>query len=145
MCTGQDSEPRQPPNIPGRSTFTGSSMHSSLYHSGRSFANKSVLVVGFGNSGAEIALDLWEWWARPSILVRSPVHVMPRWMTQATGYLYDLVTRLPFWALDPPISALLPLIWGDMARYNMTLRDGPIVQRLVTSHKWVSEGGRGRL
>ena len=52
------------------------------YVSGRDFVNQSVLVVGFGNSGSEMALDLWEYQARPSVLVRSPIHMLPRWVTR---------------------------------------------------------------
>jgi cation diffusion facilitator CzcD-associated flavoprotein CzcO len=37
-----------------------------------------VLVVGFGNSGAEIALDLCESGAAATLAVRSPIRVLPR-------------------------------------------------------------------
>ena len=47
-------------------------------------------MVGFGNSGGEIAIDLWEYGARPSLAVRSPVNVIPRELfgipIWATGY-----------------------------------------------------------
>ena len=35
-------------------------------------------MVGFGNSGGEIAIDLWEHGAQPSLAVRGPVNVIPR-------------------------------------------------------------------
>jgi len=38
--------------------FTGTVLHSSQYKSGAAFSGKKVLVVGLGNSGAEIAADL---------------------------------------------------------------------------------------
>ena len=37
-----------------------------------------MLVVGFGNSGGELAIDLHEHGAHPSLAVRSPVNVIPR-------------------------------------------------------------------
>ena len=65
-------------------------MHSSEWVSGTEYANKTALVVGFGNSGSEIALDLWEGGATSvTALVRSPIHMLPR----------DLVVafKRPFW------------------------------------------------
>ena len=41
-------------------TFGGPILHSSAYRNPAPFAGKRVLVVGYGNSGAEIALDLAE-------------------------------------------------------------------------------------
>src|SRR5262249_1124766 len=42
------------------------------------FEGKRVLVVGFGNSGAEIALDLAERGVNVGVAVRSPCNVIPR-------------------------------------------------------------------
>ena len=66
------------PNWPGMSEFGGAIVHSSRYRSGAIYAGKRVLVVGFGNSGAEIALDLCEAGVDVTLAVRSPVRVVPR-------------------------------------------------------------------
>ncbi len=66
------------PSWPGMSAFAGEIVHSSRYRSGAPYAGKRVLVVGFGNSGAEIALDLCETGADVTLAVRSPVRVVPR-------------------------------------------------------------------
>jgi cation diffusion facilitator CzcD-associated flavoprotein CzcO len=66
------------PSWPGMESFGGPVLHSSAYRNGAPFAGKRVLVVGFGNSGAEIALDLCEAGAEPTLAVRSPVRVLPR-------------------------------------------------------------------
>ncbi|AKT43097.1 flavin-containing monooxygenase [Chondromyces crocatus] len=66
------------PSWPGQVRFGGRILHSAIYRSGASFRGQRVLVVGMGNSGSEIALDLFEHGARPTIAVRGPVHVMPR-------------------------------------------------------------------
>jgi cation diffusion facilitator CzcD-associated flavoprotein CzcO len=58
--------------------FGGPILHSSAYRNAAPFAGKRVLVVGFGNSGAEIALDLCQAGAEPTLAVRSPVRVLPR-------------------------------------------------------------------
>jgi len=69
------------PNLaffPGQERFVGASFHSSAYRNGSEFKGKRVLVVGFGNSGAEIALDLCESGAQAALSVRSPVRILPR-------------------------------------------------------------------
>jgi indole-3-pyruvate monooxygenase len=55
------------PNLPcwpGMDSFPGPILHSRDYVNGEQFRGRRVLVVGFGNSGAEIALDLAEYGAR---------------------------------------------------------------------------------
>jgi cation diffusion facilitator CzcD-associated flavoprotein CzcO len=66
------------PTWPGQDRFRGECFHSSQYHNGAPFAGKRVLVVGFGNSGGEIAIDLHESGAFPTLAVRSAVNVVPR-------------------------------------------------------------------
>lgn len=42
----------------GVESFTGRILHSCQYKTGRDFKNQKVLVIGFGNSATEIAIDL---------------------------------------------------------------------------------------
>lgn len=77
LATGYNNVPlRAAP--PGIDSFPGPVLHSSDYDSGSRFKGMRVLVVGFGNSGCEIAIDLHEQGARPAISVRGPVNVLPR-------------------------------------------------------------------
>ncbi|WJV48950.1 ArsO family NAD(P)H-dependent flavin-containing monooxygenase [Streptomyces flavofungini] len=46
------------PAVPGRSGFRGRQLHTVDYRGPRDFAGKQVVVVGGGNSGAQIAADL---------------------------------------------------------------------------------------
>lgn len=62
----------------GKDTFPGKILHSREYKSGKDFKGQKVLVVGFGNSACEIAMDLFEQGATPFMSVRSPVNVVPR-------------------------------------------------------------------
>jgi cation diffusion facilitator CzcD-associated flavoprotein CzcO len=66
------------PAIEGRDGFRGEVLHSSAYRNGSAYRDKRVLVVGFGNSGGEIAIDLVEHGARPDLAVRSAVNVIKR-------------------------------------------------------------------
>ncbi len=77
VATGSADFPNVP-SWPGMESFGGPILHSSAYRNAAPFAGKRVLVVGFGNSGAEIALDLCEASAEPTLAVRSPVRVLPR-------------------------------------------------------------------
>ncbi len=69
------------PNIPhwqGEADFRGQILHSAAYKNGEPFRGKAALVVGIGNSGGEIAIDLHEHGAQPALSVRSPVNVIAR-------------------------------------------------------------------
>jgi thioredoxin reductase len=46
------------PDIEGRATFLGEQLHSSLYKSPAAFTGKHVLIVGEGNSGAQVLAEL---------------------------------------------------------------------------------------
>lgn len=61
------------PKLPGMKTYSGSILHSRNYKNGSEFVDKKVLVVGCGNSGMEIALDLANFNAKPSIVVHDSV------------------------------------------------------------------------
>jgi cation diffusion facilitator CzcD-associated flavoprotein CzcO len=66
------------PTWPGMDQFGGPILHSSAYRNPAPFAGKRVLVVGYGNSGSEIALDLAEAGTDVSLSARSPVNIVPR-------------------------------------------------------------------
>ncbi len=66
------------PEIPARSAFRGRVLHSVEYRNARPFVGRSILVVGSGNSAAEICLDLVEGGARAvAMWVRGPRHFIP--------------------------------------------------------------------
>jgi indole-3-pyruvate monooxygenase len=108
------------PKWPGLDTFEGPVVHSFEYGNGDRFHGKRVLVVGFGNSAAEITLDLYERGAIPSVAVRGPVNVIPR----------DLFGA-PFVPIGIPLEPLPPKVGdtianpivnatiGDLSRYGL--------------------------
>ena len=77
MATGAYGRPKAI-SFKGIETFPGRVLHSYEYKTGKDFRGQRVLVVGFGNSAGEIAIDLYEQGAIPSMAVRSPVNVIPR-------------------------------------------------------------------
>ncbi|HEX7537830.1 MAG TPA: NAD(P)/FAD-dependent oxidoreductase [Dermatophilaceae bacterium] len=77
IATGANRRPVRP-TWPGLSTFRGQVMHSSEYRNGDPWHGRPVLVVGFGNSACEQAIDLVERGSQAHLAVRSPVNVIPR-------------------------------------------------------------------
>ena len=77
VASGMNAEPVMP-EFPGHDVFRGKLLHSAQYTNAAPFNGQSVLVIGMGNSGAEIALDLLEGGAQPTISVRDGVHMVPR-------------------------------------------------------------------
>lgn len=88
LATGLNRRPHTP-QWPGEENFAGRILHSRQYTEAKAFQNEKVLVVGMGNTGAEIALDLAENGIPTSISVRSPLNIVPREIfgrsTQATA------------------------------------------------------------
>jgi len=66
------------PVVPGADRFGGDIRHSRDYRNPAPYAGKRVLVVGFGNSGGEIALDLADAGISVALAVRGPVNIVPR-------------------------------------------------------------------
>ena len=78
IATGRHNVPRLP-QWPGMQDFAGRIVHSQQYASGREFVGKRVLVIGIGNSGAEIAADLVEQGAaRVAVSVRTTPPITSR-------------------------------------------------------------------
>ena len=99
IATGFNNTPVSP-NWPGAEGFTGELLHASHYRTGARYAGRDVLVVGAGNTGAEIAVDLVEQGAaRVRLAIRTVPHILRRstlgMPAQATGILVrHLPTRL---------------------------------------------------
>jgi cation diffusion facilitator CzcD-associated flavoprotein CzcO len=77
VATGIASAPYRP-SWPGSEAYRGAIVHSSEYRNPAPYLGKRVLVVGMGNSGGEIALDLAEAGVDVALSVRGPVQILPR-------------------------------------------------------------------
>ncbi|MFJ6440826.1 flavin-containing monooxygenase [Streptomyces sp. NPDC091649] len=101
VATGFNHTPHVP-RWPGSETFTGELLHAAGYRNPAPYADRDVLVVGIGNTGAEIAADLAEGGAsRVRIAVRNAPHIVRRSTAgvpaQAAGI---LIRRVPVWLAD---------------------------------------------
>ena len=119
VATGYNAVPKRV-SWPGLDTFRGEVRHASEYLSGAMWSGKSVLVVGSGNSGAEIAIDLWEHGAKPSMSIRGPVHVVPRALFgMPTQHMSIALSHLPARVADRLSLPLTKRLIGDLSAYGI--------------------------
>ncbi|XP_076925395.1 putative indole-3-pyruvate monooxygenase YUCCA8 [Bidens hawaiensis] len=120
VATGENAE-GVVPDIDGLNEFSGEVIHVKDYRSGEKYNGKKVLVVGCGNSGMEVSLDLCNHNAKPSIVVRSSVHVLPREiMGKSTFDLAMILMRwLPLWLVDNLLLTLSWFILGNTQKYGI--------------------------
>jgi indole-3-pyruvate monooxygenase len=118
------------PRWPGQETFKGEVLHSSKYTNGERFKGDRVLVVGFGNSGGEIAIDLYERGARTTLSVRSAVNVIPRELLGLPILAVAALMRVfPPNVADALSKPLLALTIGDITKVGLRPQPyGPMEQ-----------------
>lgn len=109
------------PGWPGVDGYSGELLHAAGYRSPAPYRGKSVLVVGSGNSGAEIAADLAEQGAGHVWLAyRTPPHVLPRQIGPlATTILGFPNQYLPTALIDPANRLVEQLTVGDLSAYGL--------------------------
>lgn len=143
VATGENAE-CVVPEINGLSEFSGKVLHASEYKSGEEFRGKNVLVVGCGNSGMEVSLDLCNYNAHPSMVVRSSVHVLPREIYgKSTFELAVLMMQwLPLWLVDKLILFLTWTILGNMEKFGLKRPEiGPLTLKNATGKSPVLDIG----
>ncbi len=135
VATGNTREPVLP-TWPGQESFKGILMHSSEYKNGEPFRGKKALVVGFGNSGGEIAIDLWEHGAQVGLSVRSAVNVIPRDLLGVPILSIGILqSRFPSNVADVINAPILRAAIGDITKYGLRkLPYGPITQIRKDGH-----------
>lgn len=116
VATGDNHTPHLP-DWPGLDLFDGELLHATDYRDAGPYRGRDVLVVGAGNTGAEIAVDLVEGGAaRVRLAVRTAPHILRRtvvgWPAQATGI---LVRRLPGRAADQLTNGVQKLCLPDLS------------------------------
>ncbi len=119
MATGLNQVPTIPA-LPDQDQFKGIILHSSRYKDGEPYRNQNMLIVGFGNSGAEIALDAYEHGAAVGLSVRSPVNIV---FLERFGVpvqlLSILLSPLPPRIIDMLTAPALMLTFGNLSRYGL--------------------------
>lgn len=157
LCVGHHSEPSWPnPKFPGQDEFAGIKIHSHSYKDFKPFENKKVLVLGIGNSGGDIAVELSRHSSQVFLSTRRGAWVLSRlgkggepadqqvgrrfiWYLprKLLGYLFHKVVNERFdheaFALRPqhPITAQHPMVNDDLPHRIIT---GSVVVKPNVSH-----------
>ena len=121
VATGIVSSPRTP-TFAGREQFRGRVMHSVEYRRPEPFAGRRVLVVGVGNSGAEIASELARAGVDVTIAVRSGANVVPRELFGVP------IQYLSYWVRKLPRSAQ-ETITAAVGKLTELRRGPPVLPR----------------
>ncbi len=137
IATGTLHHPHQPV-LPG--AFTGRVMHSAEYKSAEVFAGKRVLIVGCGNSGADIAVDAVPRARSVDISLRRGYYFLPKFVRgrpiDALGGAIKLPRRLKQW-VD---AQLVRLLVGKPSDYGLPNPDyrlyesHPVMNSLILHH-----------
>ena len=119
IATGLAGAPYRPA-WPGLAAYRNPVIHSSEYRNPKPFAAKRVLVVGFGNSGGEIALDLAEAGVDVALAVRGPVQILPRDLLGFPILTWAILYRpLPARLVDFINAPILRLALGSIEKLGL--------------------------
>ncbi len=130
IATGVNRVPYRP-QFPGEEAFQGQILHSRAYRNAVPFQGQRVLVVGMGNTGAEIALDLAENGAQAFLSVRGPVNIVPRdFLGRPTQLTALKLAQLPHWLGDWIGIQVRRLTMGDLPKYGLTFPEMPPARQL---------------
>jgi hypothetical protein len=115
------------PEYPGH--FSGTFRHTQTYRSPQEFSGKRVLIIGLGNSGADIACDAARYADRAYVSVRRGYYFIPK---HIFGKPADVFAhegpKLPKWLETTVFSWLQRLVVGDTQKLGMPKPDHRILE-----------------
>ncbi|MFF9362817.1 flavin-containing monooxygenase [Streptomyces griseoluteus] len=131
VATGHNHTPRLP-EWPGAEGYEGELLHASSYRNPKPYEGRDVLVVGVGNTGAEIAVDLVAGGAsRVRLAVRTAPHIVRRstagWAAQYTGI---VVRRLPVRLVDRLARPMARLSTPDLSEHGLPRPEAGLYSRV---------------
>ncbi len=139
VATGTTWFPRVPV-VPGH--FEGEAYHSFFYRSPREFEGKRVLIVGGGNSAADIACDAARHASAAFISLRRGYHFIPKFIFgQPSDVFAHSGPQLPRWLEERVFGFLINrVLVGDLTKYGLPkpdhaiLRSHPILNTQILHH-----------
>ncbi|HET7789439.1 MAG TPA: NAD(P)/FAD-dependent oxidoreductase [Gemmatimonadales bacterium] len=121
IATGIVANPIEP-EIPGRDRFRGRVTHSVHYRRPDAYVGRRVLVVGVGNSGAEIGSEIARSGGQVTVSVRSGAHVVPLSIAGVP------IQYVAFWVRKLP-RPLQEALTAGVARLTELRRGPPVLPR----------------
>ena len=108
------------PDWPGLDSFVPPLVHSSRYRNAAAYAGRHILVVGAGNSAAEIASELATAGAQVDLSVRTPPNIIRRTTLGMPSQLIGLATkRVPEPLMNPLAGVLRRLSVPDLSSHGL--------------------------
>ncbi|MBB3060793.1 NAD(P)-binding domain-containing protein [Microbulbifer rhizosphaerae] len=126
------------PELPGQ--FSGELLHSSDYRHPQIFDGKRVLLVGCGNSGADIAVDAVHRAASVDISLRRGYYFLPKFIGGKPIDALGSSIRLPRFIQQRLSTALSRFVLGRPGRYGLPEPDykmfesHPVINSLILHH-----------
>ena len=106
------------PNYPGQ--FQGETLHAHHYKNATPFKDKKVLVVGGGNSGCDIAVEVARVAASTTLSLRHGQHIFPKFIFgKPTDIAFKKIAWLPFRFQQQLAHWLIRALQGRYAKYNL--------------------------
>lgn len=137
VANGHHWDPRWPePSYPGSETFPGEQVHAHYYRTPELFEGKRVVVVGIGNSAADIAVEASRVARGTWLSMRRGAHVIPKYVFGVpTDHLTDSpVARTPHRVQQASMAAMVRLAVGKMTDYGLPEPD----HKILDAHPTVS-------
>jgi dimethylaniline monooxygenase (N-oxide forming) len=137
VANGHHWNPRWPdPPFPGSESFTGEQIHVHHYKTPDVLEGKRVLILGIGNSAADIAVESSRVAERTFLSMRRSAYVLPKYLF---GKPVDeantpLVGRLPLALQRVGYGLLMRIVQGKMTDYGLPQPD----HKLLEAHPTVS-------
>lgn len=137
IATGTLHHPHQPA-LPG--TFAGRVLHSAAYKRPEEFAGQRVLVVGCGNSGADIAVDLVRHARAVDLSVRRGYYFLPKFVKGRPIDTLGGMVKLPRRLKQAVDATIIRLVIGRPSDYGLPDPDHrlyeshPVMNSLVLHH-----------
>jgi hypothetical protein len=127
-ATGCNWDPHQP-EVKGQ--FDGEVRHSVTYKKAEEFKGKRVMIIGAGNSGADIACDAAKFSDKAFISMRRGYHFIPKHLFGVPAdELSEKGPQLPLWMSRAVMQVMLRVINGDTGRFGLPKPD----HKLFESH-----------
>ncbi len=124
------------PNWDGMDGFAGRIRHGAHFKNANDLTGKSVLVVGLGNSGVDIACDAARTADNVAVSLRRGYHVIPKHILGKPADVFaDNSPPLPFPIRQRIFQTLLRVLIGDLGQYGMPKPD----HRLMETHPLLND------
>ncbi len=133
ICNGHHWHPKIP-DFTG--IFNGEMYHSRNYRNPENLKNKNVLILGVGNSGADIACDVARVAAHTFLASRCGAHVIPRYLLSrpTDKWTTPFLSRFPFSVQRLLFSIVVWLSQGRQLNYGMPVPS----TRILAEHPTLS-------